>query len=127
MARTTLVNTRTPNAHPDDQDGTHYTMLPPEVQAYQSGVQLSSADMVEVYKWATAKGVEVASLPVTPKEQPLPSPVAEAPRQLRKVVSKPQPSTHAVDALCTLTDILSESDKAILLNHLAAALGYEVG
>lgn len=69
---TALVNARTPNAVPGDQERGVYEYTPPEVIAYQRGEQLSGTDLqiVRNYFGGTLPAVNSHVAPQSPEHYP---------------------------------------------------------
>ena len=150
-----LVNSRTPKAHPDEQHQGTYSIKPVSVFMYEEGVSVDTLSSIEVGELLRYYGVDsVAGLPpIAPKlEEPAladasvhvlgePHRFASGAPGLqnlppdeyvvtpRKVVTKrgQEPAApRVVDACVILIDGLSDAHKESLFKRLATQLGYDI-
>lgn len=145
-----LVNSRTPNAVPDEQHQGTYQIKPVSVFMYEEGVSVDTLSAVEVGELLRYYGVDsVAGLPpiepkkpaladVTPQRAQTPPLAFAAPYGqpaegyadvARRVVKKRGQETappRVVDACVILIDGLSEAHKESLFKRLASQLGYDI-
>lgn len=145
-----LVNSRTPDAIPDEQHQGNYVLKPVSVFMYEEGVSIDTLSAAEVGEVLRYYGVDsVAGLPpvapkepaladVTPQRAQTPPSAFAAPygqpaegyaEVARRVVKKrgQEPATpRVIDACVILIDGLSEAHKESLFNRLAEQLGYDI-
>uniref|UniRef100_A0AB39CBZ7 Uncharacterized protein n=1 Tax=Klebsiella phage vB-Kvc-Y10 TaxID=3236922 RepID=A0AB39CBZ7_9CAUD len=145
-----LVNSRTPNAVPDEQHQGNYQIKPVSVFMYEEGVSVDTLSAVEVGELLRYYGVDsVAGLPpvapkgpaladVTPQRAQTPPPAFAAPYGqpsggyadvARRVVKKresPQTGAVAFDATLLLLKGLSTEQADYVFQLLAEQLGYDI-
>ena len=151
-----LVNSRTPKAHPDEQHQGTYSLKPVSVFMFEEGTPVASFSPIEIGELLRFYGVDTVSElpPVAPQlEEPA---LADATTNLHpaaslstapegwptlltseqvaglhpsKVVRKRVEATtnpRVVDACVILIDGLSEAHKESLFKRLATQLGYDI-
>lgn len=145
-----LVNSRTPNAVPDEQHQGTYQIKPVSVFMYEEGVSVDTLSAVEVGELLRYYGVDsVAGLPpiepkkpaladVTPQRAQIPPPAFAAPygqpaegyaEVARRVVKKreaQQTGAVAFDATLLLIKGLSTEQADYVFQLLAEQLGYDI-
>nr|UWD77049.1 MAG: hypothetical protein [Bacteriophage sp.] len=135
-----LVNSRTPKAHPDEQHQGTYSIKPVSVFMFEEGAQIDSFTPIEIGELLRFYGVDtvselppqapllegpaLADVPQRPVSVP-PDVCAWTPKVVRKRGQEAS-LPRVVDACVILIDGLSEAHKESLFKRLATQLGYDI-